>query len=128
MNDVQKSNGFNEFYALYPRKVGHLRAATAYERAIKKHVDHETLMEGLRRYVAHIEQNPREQKYIKHPSTWLNGGHWADKLEVQGEMSDMERAARDVWWKERYDRDPQLVPVAVQKIIGLGPYAKTGAE
>ena len=128
MNDVQKAKGFDEFWSEYPRKVARLTAKRAYEKAIKNHVDHETLMAGLRQYVKHLEQHPRERQFIKHASTWLNGGCWDDELEVRDEMSTLKFEEHRSYWlrwsKNNPDRSP---PPDIQRMFNLGSYAK-GAE
>lgn len=70
-------DGFKEFYELYPRKKSPLKAKAAYLKA-RKETDHESIIRGLREYIAHICREGTEDKFIKHPATWLNGGCWAD--------------------------------------------------
>lgn len=80
-NDKKSSSsvddGFTEFWAMYPRKVGKGGALTAYRRARKK-ADHQTIITGLHLYTLTC---PKEPHYIAHPTTWLNQERWADETE-----------------------------------------------
>jgi len=62
------------FWPAYPRKDAKAKAVLAFRKA-RKRVDLETIMEGLRRYVAGI----RDPTYTLHATTWLNGERWADE-------------------------------------------------
>lgn len=64
---------FEQFWAVYPHKVGKPDAAKAFQRAGQR-VDFETLMAGLRRYVAKTDDRP-----WCNPSTWLNQDRWGDQ-------------------------------------------------
>ena len=68
---------FEDFYNLYPKKIGRQTAIKAYEKAVKK-TTHEIIMQGLARYKKHISEKNTETQFIKHPATWLNGGCWDD--------------------------------------------------
>ncbi len=70
-------DGFTEFWAMYPRKVGKGGALTAYRRARKK-ADHQTILTGLHLYTLTC---PKEPHYIAHPTTWLNQERWTDETE-----------------------------------------------
>ncbi len=69
---------FDEFWNLYPRKKSPGLARRAFKTAMKK-VSFEDLMSGLESYVATIRANGTEERFIKHPSSWLNGECWADQ-------------------------------------------------
>jgi hypothetical protein len=70
--------GFAEFYRVYPRHVARGAAERAYRRIIKNGEATEAeLLAGAMRYAA--AQDGTDPKYIKHPSTWLNGKCWLDE-------------------------------------------------
>jgi len=77
---------FDDFYNIYPKKVGKQQAIKAYNKAIKS-TPHETIMEGLKQYKAHILSKGTEMQFIKHPSTWLNGTCWDDEYESINSIS-----------------------------------------
>ena len=88
-NEITKTeinNNFDEFYSLYPRKEAKQKALLAYKKAIKT-VDKDTILEGLNKYIQHIEANKIERRYIKQPASWLNGGCWEDEYSVIGNSS-----------------------------------------
>lgn len=62
-------NGFDIWYNNYPRKEAKLAAKRAYDKAIKNGASHETLVEGLARFNAHLESQPREKKFIPLPAS-----------------------------------------------------------
>lgn len=66
-------DGFDQFWALYPNKVGKAAALKAFT-AARKRCDLDTMMAGLRRYVAKTDDRP-----WCNPATWLNQDRWADE-------------------------------------------------
>lgn len=61
---------------MYPRKTDKGGAAKAWARAVRK-AHGEVIVTGAKRYAA--ETRGSEQRYIAHPSTWLNGERWLDE-------------------------------------------------
>jgi hypothetical protein len=74
-------DGFEEFYAAYPRRVAKLAALKAYIKAIKVTTP-DVIIAGARRYAR--ERQGQDDQFTKHPSTWLNGGCWNDKPKRNG--------------------------------------------
>ena len=73
---------FEEFWKAYTKKIGKQKAQSCYQSALKK-TSHETIMIELKRYNEYIRMNKTEDKYIKHPQTWLNAGCWLDEYKEQ---------------------------------------------
>lgn len=71
---------FEEWWTVYPKKVGKGAARSAYLKASRKLGDgfREVLLEGVGRYIMAINVSGTEARFIAHPSTWLNGERWAD--------------------------------------------------
>ena len=69
------SNKFDEFWVVYPRKVGKQDAQRAYTRALKI-ATFEEIFEGAKRYA--FDPN-RVDQFTAHPATWLNRGSWGDQ-------------------------------------------------
>lgn len=80
-----KESLFEEFWKLYPRKVGKGQAEKAWRAAAKK-VDGQVILEGLQIHMEDLTGKAKE--YCPHPATWLNGERWADELE------------RDTFWED----------------------------
>lgn len=71
------SAGFEAFWTLYPRKVAKGTAAKAYTTAFKIATE-ETILAGLKKQLA-ANRFSKEEKYIPHAATWLNGRRWEDQ-------------------------------------------------
>lgn len=78
-------DGFEDFWAAYPRKESKRAAAQAYARALKR-ADAEAILQGAKKYAS----VPREPQYIAMPTTWLNGDRWEDQAATS-------QAAGSVW-------------------------------
>lgn len=79
---------FAEWYGRYPKKREPQKARLAYEKALKK-TSRQDLIDGLGRSVAAHEASDKSIEFFKHPTTWLNGGCWADEYdEVKPEPVD----------------------------------------
>jgi hypothetical protein len=76
---------FEDFYALYPRKVARKSAALAWHRLSAG--DRRAAFVGLVewRRVWEYERSRREDffDFIPHPATWLNGERWTDEVPAQ---------------------------------------------
>lgn len=84
---------FDAFYKLYPKKVGNVDAAKAYDKALKR-ASHEEIMAGAKKYRASVAHT--EKKYIQAPAAWLNKGRWADEYDDKAsqDVPDWIRAQR----------------------------------
>ena len=67
--------GFDDFWALYPRKVGKTGAKKAYAKALGL-VPPDEIMAGVERLAG--DPNLPAPEFIPHPATWLNRGGWDD--------------------------------------------------
>ena len=77
-SDDAISKSFAEFWTAYPRKVARAAAEKAYRRVSRDGLASEArLIAGARRYAA--ERLGQDQKFTKHPATWLNAGCWDDE-------------------------------------------------
>lgn len=79
----EEPEGFAEWWALYPRKVGKGAARSAYRKAIKGITPPALLqalrgqLEGLER--ARLEGSRKGADYRPMPASWLNNERWADE-------------------------------------------------
>src|SRR5690606_22594861 len=71
---------FDEFWSLYPRKVGKGQARKAWSGALRKASAGEIIL-GVRRAAEAFSVN--DPRYIPHPATWLNGERWLDEIPQQ---------------------------------------------
>lgn len=70
---------FEEFWNIYGFKVGRDKAITSYNKIIKSGVSHDEITRGVIKYQQHCQATGVSGKYVKQPTTWLNGGHWKDE-------------------------------------------------
>jgi hypothetical protein len=69
---------FDQFWAVYPRKVGKTPAKKAWERATKAmKMNPDDILAGARRYAA--MKRGTDAQYVAHASTWLNQQRWLDE-------------------------------------------------
>tara|TARA_Y100001973_G_C5114936_1_gene289612 strand:- start:31 stop:789 length:759 start_codon:yes stop_codon:yes gene_type:complete len=66
---------FNEFWSIYPRKMGKGEARGAFAKAIRKHGP-EVVMDGVKRLAA--DPNLPASQFIPRAATWLNQERWTD--------------------------------------------------
>lgn len=71
----REPDGFAEWYARFPRRVARKAASKSYAAALRSGVTPAALVAGLETYIA---TKPPDQEWC-HPTTWLNGGRWADE-------------------------------------------------
>lgn len=67
---------FDEFWSIYPKRVGRADAERKFVLAAKS-TDPTEIVAGARRYAA--ASTSTEPRFIAHPSTWLHQGRWADE-------------------------------------------------
>lgn len=77
---ISPSDGFDEFWAVVPRKVAKPAALKAYRAAIKR-ADRQTILDGMTRYAE--SRRGQDMQFTVHPATWLNGDRWADEAPRQ---------------------------------------------
>lgn len=71
--DRRTGDGFEAFWAAYPRKEAKRRADQAWRAALKR-ADRDTIMAGLERF-----RWPDDRQFIPLPASWLNADRWADQ-------------------------------------------------
>ena len=79
---ILRSNsiGFDNFWAIYHRKVGRANAEKAFSKASHA-VGVDKILDAVKPYADSVSH--KEKKFIPHPATWLNQGRWDDELEKQ---------------------------------------------
>ncbi len=70
---VAEPDGFADFWAAYPRRVGKGAALKAFAKAIASGASVAEIAAGLNR-----QRWPAEERFIPHPATWLNQARWQD--------------------------------------------------
>jgi hypothetical protein len=76
-NKPSTPDGFEEWWAIYPRKIAKGAAEKAYAKAVELSGP-VVLLAGVQRYAA-VRAN-QDPQYTKHPATWLNQKCWLDEI------------------------------------------------
>lgn len=84
-DEKPEEDSFDQFWSLYPRRVGKGQARKAFATALKK-TDLETILNGVRQYVAF---KPGYADYA-HPSSWLNGERWSDEYTTDPQQPEQQ--------------------------------------
>lgn len=72
---------FDEFWALYPRKIAKAVARKAWSR-----LNQQQQLDAAKAIQTHIEywaSKETELEFIPHPATWLNQERWEDELVIE---------------------------------------------
>lgn len=73
-------DGFDQFWAVYPRKVSKGQARRAWNAAAKKAAPAE-IVNAVESFGSRVANS--DPKFIPHPATWLNGERWSDEPDGQ---------------------------------------------
>jgi len=90
-------DGFDAFYAAYPRRESRGDAEKAYVAALNRSTP-EIILAGAKRYAIAMKQS--EMRFVKLPATWLRADCWKDELghlQVVGSAGVQPVAGTDVW-------------------------------
>jgi hypothetical protein len=74
---------FEEFWRVFPRKVGKLAARASYVKVRRGGITRDELLDGVSQYIA---TKPQFQEFC-HPKTWLNQGRWMDEAPAQPQQT-----------------------------------------
>lgn len=85
--DNQHLDTFNQFYALYPRKVSKKLALKVWLKLKPDKELFEKIVQNINLRLK-TEWKDREKQYIPHPSTYLNGERWEDEIESEKTQKD----------------------------------------
>lgn len=107
---------FERWWREVPRKAGKGQARAAFRVALRK-TSFDNLLSGIRRYGE--QRHGQDERFTKHPSTWLNGECWADEAawadERQGASGST--ALDDLEFERGYQRARQEGPEAVRAFL-----------
>lgn len=80
---------FDVLWGMYParRKQGKTNAWRAYQRARQEGITYETVRAKLKEYIAYVEENKIQDRYIKYGKTWFCDKCWEDDYEEAPEQN-----------------------------------------
>ena len=122
---------FDEFYKLYPRKVGRFMANKSFKKLSRR--DKMLAYDGLLNYIGFWEHNKTEKQFIPHPSTWLNQRRWEDELDLPKSAKEKSKDIRSEViqyrkkQKELLDNsaDTDDIKDALSGFLGKGKWKRT---
>lgn len=95
-------DSFEDWYKEYPRKISKANAKKSYLSALKK-VDKDILLKAVKNFSIVVRNDKTEEKFIPHPSTWLNQERWEDyKPKVKTQALPMGIRKVDGYWVDLY--------------------------
>lgn len=68
---------FEDFYAVYPRRMKPGDAEKAWKQMLREGHDPQVIVEGARRFAA--DPNLPEKQFVPYPATWLRAKSWMDE-------------------------------------------------
>jgi hypothetical protein len=120
--ETDKRKDFDQFWKIYPLKVGKGAALKAFLKATRT-TDTDIIIKGAQRYK--LDPN-RSQAYTAHAATWLNAHRWLDEplpprnlspaetkekeLQEAKAKKERERAESEAWFKEQEELRERAVP------------------
>lgn len=114
---MTKEEQFEQFWKIYPRRIGKGAARKSFEKALKLE-SFDGIMAGLHRQLPYYAS--KEQQFIPHPTTWLNQERWADEpqpIQSKTGRRTISDAARDFLTSNDYRSDAFGLP----SLIDNGP-------
>lgn len=104
INKKSFSKEFEEWWAEVPRKKSKDEAFRKFNTILAgKVATFDELMDGIKQYAEHCAKTKTEEKFIKHPSTWLNQGCWKDEYKQENSLDWLENKPKqsdDDFWRE----------------------------
>jgi hypothetical protein len=99
---------FENWWSEYPRKTEKSVAFKAFQKAIKNH-SFEILLEGAKRYSAHVKQSQTEENFIKHGATFLNKESFNDYAAKEEKKTSSNIDPAVIEYYRRYDELTDLI-------------------
>lgn len=80
-----KGEFFEQFWAIYPRKVGKQKCRQIWKRLKPSAELVEQIIKAVQAYKRTDQWKEDNGKYIPHPATWLHQGRWEDEIDAKPE-------------------------------------------
>jgi hypothetical protein len=91
----QRSPYFDQFWSIYPRRIGKGAARRAWEKATQIEQP-SIIIQAAMAHAVFWRKARTEMRYIPHPATWLNQERWDDDLEA--EQDSAQSSGWDMDW------------------------------
>jgi hypothetical protein len=81
-NSPEYSDDFKAFWEACPKKTGQDTAWKSWSNPDRlPPLHYKQAIKQMKLYALHVAD--KDQRYVLHPATWINGGHWKDVIEVK---------------------------------------------
>lgn len=80
-SSISVDDGFDAFWAVYPKKVAKAAALKAWRSVKPDADDRDAMMAALRRQAASTDWTKDGGRFVPHGATWLRGRRWEDEVE-----------------------------------------------
>lgn len=103
-----------QFWRNYPKRTEKKAAMAKLDAVRKSGVPWAHFMAGVLRYLQHVSASRTEERFIKHPTTWLNKGCWDDQLGPvtapvgKNGMAELRREMRERRQREEIEHEPEF--------------------
>jgi hypothetical protein len=121
--NAELEQGFDRFWAVYPRPLGKQKAIEKWREARRRGVSADHIVAAATQQAARWYAEGVETKFIKYPATWLHGGHYDDKPEPTRLTVVSGRPAASTY-TDLYDRADAAMAARLIRAVWMDPHRK----
>lgn len=112
---------FQDFWAIYPRRVAKRAAQKAWDKEMKAGTDPDSIIAGLRRQIPIFAR--KDEQFIPHASTWIHSGRWEDEVSLPVPSRGQERPGdmADYLNARKANRDARTIDGEYERTSDRGP-------
>ena len=105
LNQLERKNahqGFDEWWAIYPRKLAKAKAEKAFSKVVASLIALPSLMEKTKAFAANWKDKPRDElTFCPYPATWLNDARYDDEPVAKPALTASDpRTFTDAKWQK----------------------------
>ena len=91
----KESDGFDDFWEVYPRKVSKGAARKAWKQTHKTRPSIDIVVGAVKAQLESVDWKRDGGKFIQYPATWLRAEKWTDEVVKASDVP--EKTAREIW-------------------------------
>lgn len=112
------ADGFDRFWAAYPRKTSKQDAKRAFDKLKPTEEQLQVMLSAIEKQKQSQQWQDADGRYIPHPATWLNGKRWEDELPaakgaVGGKLTPIRQVVAQDYSQRDYEESPYSSPEAM---------------
>jgi len=121
------ADGFDRFWAAYPRKTSKQDAKRAFDKLKPTEEQLQVMLSAIERQKQSQQWQDADGRYIPHPATWLNGKRWEDELptakgSVGGKVTPIRQVVAQNYSQRDYSEpysSPEDMLAALNEELGI---------